>query len=173
MVEAGLIAYDSSIDRLSEMLDMEKETLDTYTYLFFDKSMLRDKVDLVEYLGNLAKEGRKAEFVAKTQAIRHGMYTVYEQFNLGKHVRPIKDILDTYVSVADSMVRQGVGLSVSSPEAREIKDWMKLMGGLITSKHKQMEMDPDNDTSLDFADIIMKPNKEVKDIKLIEHELVM
>lgn len=172
MMEASLLAADATNERIAEVFDMHVDTIASYRLFFFDTEQIKDKADVVEYLGTLHEDHQRAEFIAKSDAVRYGFYTVVDNLAVGNSVRTADDIVNAGIQMADYFVRQASFSNITSAAAKEAKDWYKVAMALGKSRAEMQKQVGAETTEIDFRQLLLKPKKETLDLKQIAHQLV-
>lgn len=173
IIEASLLAKDVTMEEMANFLELKLETVDLYKHLFFDSTLIKDRLEMTDYLVHLKREGRDAEWKTKGDAYRFGFYTICDCLAVGTQARSSDQIMNNQLQLFDSMLRQAMGTSINSPAANQAKDWLKAMGPYLKMKqHKELSGDVVNN-ALEFRRMLLIPAKEVLDLNDIKDELIV
>ena len=126
LIEAMLIAPDSTTEKIAEIMDAKEEMVEYYSQYFFDKTVFVDKFDLSDYISE--EESRSK--VTKTLGLSQGVNYISRQFQGGELQYSTMEIYKKMQAGAYDMFIQGVSGVSTAESAKESKAWAGILKGI-------------------------------------------
>jgi hypothetical protein len=167
LMEALLIAPDTSIDKIVEVMGVRKGMAEAYQKYFFDSTVFRDKFDLTDFISTLEDE---TDLVTKKMAVSEGFHFLVSNFVGHDLQMSPTQVCQRMQSFAYRMVTQASGAMVTSQVAKEAKHWAAIVKTFTDTLAKN-DPDEQGDFLAEFKVLLAKGEK-IKAVTEIQHDIV-
>jgi len=169
IMEAMLIAPDSSIEKIANTMKADPMMVLSYKKYIFNTDLFEDNFSLLEYLAQL-EDGHSRS--TKIMGLTSGFYYVVSHFTGGDlNINPVA-MNKKMQTLAYNMVMQSRGSDVTSSTAREAKGWTTMLKSSTDFIAKATEHEnAQSDFLADFK-LLFEKDPELPNVGAIEGEVL-
>jgi hypothetical protein len=167
LMEAMLLAPDSTTERICDTMRVRKETVDQYKTYFFDTSVFRNNFDLVDYISELKDDKDR---IIKRQALTEGFSFIFSNISGTELNLSAIEVCKRVQSFAYHMMSQARGAVITSDTAKEAKNWANIVKTFTDTLAKKEAGDSDGFLA-DFK-VVFTSNENFPELKEIAGEII-